>query len=42
MLGNIILYTLATIGGLMIGTLIVLYLLSNFISIDVEPFYDKD
>jgi len=42
MLGNIILYTLATIGGLMVGLLILLYLLAAFISIDMEPFYDKD
>ena len=42
MLGNITFYTLATIGGLMIGTLIVLYILVAFFSLNVEPFYDED
>lgn len=42
MLGNIIFYTLATIGGLMVGLLILFYLLAAFLSIDVEQFDDKD
>lgn len=41
MLGNIILYTLATIGGLMIGLLILFFLFAAFVSIDAESFYDK-
>ena len=42
MLGNIILYTLATIGGLMVGLLILFYLFAAFLTIDVESFYDKN
>jgi phage shock protein PspC (stress-responsive transcriptional regulator) len=41
MIWDIILYVLATIGGLMVGLFVLFYILAVFI-IQVEPFYDND